>query len=74
MTMVEEQQVCLQCWKKFSIFFGLKLSYLVFGTTEQVFHALQAKNTTVQEALSSVKTAEAFIQRQKSSDAFMLLL
>ena len=56
--------------EKFSVFFGLKLSYLVFGATEQVSHALQAKDTTVQEALSSAKMAEAFVQRQRSNDAF----
>lgn len=56
--------------EKFSVFFGLKLSYLVFGATEQVSHALQAKNTTVQEALSSAKMAEAFVQRQRSNDVF----
>ena len=53
--------------QKFSILFGLKLS---FGATEQVSHALQAKNTTVQEVLRSARMAEAFVQRQRSNDAF----
>ena len=56
--------------EKFSVFFGVKLSYLVFGATEQVSHALQAKNIMVQEALSSSEMAEAFVQRQRSNDTF----
>ena len=42
----------------------------MFGATEQVSHALQTKNTMVQEAFSSAKMAEAFVQRQTSNDAF----
>ena len=42
----------------------------MFEATEQVSHALQAKNTMVQEALGSAKMAEAFVQSQRSNDAF----
>ena len=37
--------------------FGLTLAYLLFGASEDVSKSLQAKNTTLQEALSSVKLA-----------------
>ena len=35
----------------FEIFFGLKLAYLIFSPSEQFSTNLQAKNTTVQEAM-----------------------
>ena len=56
--------------EKFSVYFGLKLSFLVFSATEQVSKALQAKDTTVQEALTSVKAAELFVQRHKNDEWF----
>jgi len=56
--------------EKFSVYFGLKLSFLVFSATEQVSRALQAQNTTVQEALSAVKMAEAFFQRHRDDCTF----
>jgi len=39
----------------------VKLSYLVFGATEQISNALQTKKTTVHEAFSSAKMAKAFV-------------
>ena len=42
----------------------------MFGATEQVSHALQTKNTMLQEALSSAKMAEAMF---KGKHQMMLL-
>ena len=55
---------------KFSVFFGLKLSHLVFGGTEQVSIALQAKDTSVQEALGAARLAKQFITRQREDRSF----
>ena len=52
--------------------FGLKLTYLLFGASEDVSKSLQDKNTTLQEALSSVKLAPAFYKRQRADEAFDL--
>ena len=55
---------------KFSVYFGLKLSFLVFGATEQVSRTLQARDTTLQEALVAVNMAKLFLQRQRDDNAF----
>lgn len=52
------------------MFFGLKLSHLVFSATEQVSITLQCKNTTIQEALSAATMAESFLQRQREDNSF----
>ena len=36
---------------KYNVYFGLKLSFLVFGATEQVSRTLQARDTKLQEVL-----------------------
>lgn len=41
--------------ENFNTFFGLKLSYLLFSVTEQLSINLQAKNITIQEAVSGAK-------------------
>ena len=43
----------LAAMEKFSTFFGLHLSYLIFSSTEQLSIALQGKDTTLQEAVSA---------------------
>ena len=43
----------VQQLEKFSTFFGLKLSFMVFSATEQLSRALQGKDTTIQEAQSA---------------------
>ena len=53
--------------------FGLKLSYLIFGATEQVSRVLQSKNTTVSEALAAVRMVERFLSRQRTDSAFDIL-
>ena len=50
----------LNAIEKFSMLFGLKLSYLLFNTAEVVSKGLQAKDLTIQEAISSINLASAF--------------
>ena len=57
---------------RFSTFFGLKLAYLVFSATEEVSTTLQYKDINVQEALTAVKSAQHFLERQRSDSAFDL--
>ena len=47
----------LAAMEKFSTFFGLHLSYLIFSSTEQLSIALQGKDTTLQEAVSASSMA-----------------
>ena len=56
--------------EKFRILFGHKLGYVLFTAAEQVSKALQAKGTTLQEALSTVNLAAAFYRRQRTAEAF----
>ena len=55
---------------KFLTLFGLKLSYLLFGASETLSKSLQGKDTTLQEALSSVNLAKAFYTRQRTDNSF----
>lgn len=55
---------------KFSIYYALKLSHLVFSATEQLSLTLQGKDTTIQEAVQASKLAVNFIERQRTDDAF----
>ena len=50
--------------EKFSIFYGLKLSYLVFSATEQLSRALQSGNINAQEAYMAAAGAKHFLKRQ----------
>ena len=56
--------------QKFSTCYALKLSYLVFSATEQLSLTLQAKDTTMQEAVQASKLAVNFLERQRADDAF----
>ena len=56
--------------EQFATYFGLKLSFLLFGATEQTSRALQSKNTTVSEALEAVKMAKVFLSQQRTDIAF----
>lgn len=58
--------------EKFETFLGLKLAFLLFEASEDVSKSLQAKNTTLQEAMTSVKLASEFYKRQRSDEAFNL--
>ena len=48
----------------------MKLSYLIFSSTEQVSIALQAKNTSFHEALSAAEMTRSFLRRQREDGAF----
>ena len=48
--------------ERFSTFFGLKLSHLIFSATEQLSITLQGRNTTMQEAVKSANLAIRFLQ------------
>ena len=48
----------------------MKLGYLLFGASETLSKSLQGKDTTLQEALSSVRLARAFYTRQRTDDSF----
>ncbi|XP_003389518.1 PREDICTED: zinc finger MYM-type protein 1-like [Amphimedon queenslandica] len=58
--------------EKFSTFFGIKLSYLLFGATEQTSVTLQAKDIGAEDALSSITAAASFLNRQRNESAFHL--
>ena len=47
--------------EKFEIFFGLRLGHLLFGAAEETSKALQAKDTSVKEAVTAVSVTRAFI-------------
>lgn len=65
-------QGVLVALEKFDTFFWLKFAHLVFGSAEEVSKCLQAKDTTLQEALAAVNLASAFFTRQRSDSAFTL--
>ena len=50
--------------------FGLKLGHLLYGGAEETSTVLQAKDTSVQEAISAVNLTQAYYQRQRDDDAF----
>ena len=58
--------------EKFDTLFGLKLGYLLFGAAEEVSKCLQAKDISLQEALSAVNLASGFYRRQRTEEAFIL--
>ena len=57
---------------KFSTYFGLKLSFLVFSATEQVSKALQGSSVTAQEATFAVRQAVCYLKRQQKDESFQL--
>lgn len=60
----------LTALEKFEIYFGIKLSHLLFGPAEEVSKVLQAKNISLQESLASINTVKHFYERQRSDDDF----
>ena len=60
----------LAALEKFEMLFGLKLGHLLFSAAEQTSRVLQAKDTTVQEAVSAVNAVRAFYQCERQDDAF----
>ena len=59
--------------EKFSTLFGLKLGHILFGTAEEVSKSLQAKDTTLQQALSTINLASAFYRRQRTGGIQQIL-
>ena len=55
----------LNSLEKFDKLFGLKLGYLIFGASESLSSCLQAKYTSLQEALAAVYWCKSFYRRQK---------
>ena len=49
--------------EKFSTFFGLKMSHLIFSGTEQLCLTLQGKDTTIQEATVAAELAIQYLTR-----------
>ena len=60
----------LAALEKFEMFFGLKLGHLLFGAAEETSNVLQAKDTSIQEAVSAVSVIRAFYQRQWQDSVF----
>ena len=56
--------------ERFDVYFGLKLSFLVFSGTEQTSICLQRKDTSVQEALSCAEIARSYLKRLRSEDSY----
>ena len=56
--------------EKFDTLFGLSLSELVFGATEQVSRTLQGKNTSIMEALQATDLAQKHLKRLRSDEMF----
>ena len=55
---------------KFSTYFGLKLSFLIFSATEQLSVTLQGRNTTIQEAVQSSNLTIKFLEQQRKDVRF----
>ena len=60
----------LALMERFSTYFGLKLSFLVFSATEQASSTLQYKDINAQEAAMAIDAARSFLGRQRSDSAF----
>ena len=56
--------------ENFSTLFGLRLGYLLFGAAEETSKALQAKDTSVQEALTSATLLESYFKRLRTNESF----
>lgn len=55
---------------KFSVYFGLKFSLIVFAITEQVSTTLQSKDLTAQEAIKAVEMTIECFNRQRNELSF----
>ena len=56
--------------ERFSTYFGLKLSYIIFSGTEQTSINLQSKNTSIQEAVKCAEVALSYLNRLRKDDMF----
>ena len=60
----------LAIMEKFTTFFGLKLSFLIFSAMEQLSKTLQYKDINAQEVSTAVNAAKRFLERQRDDLAF----
>lgn len=56
--------------QKFDTYFGLKLSHLVFGATEQLSRTLQHENISLMEALTATELAQAHLKHFRTDEQF----
>uniref|UniRef100_A0A1X7U9E7 Uncharacterized protein n=1 Tax=Amphimedon queenslandica TaxID=400682 RepID=A0A1X7U9E7_AMPQE len=64
----------LTCLEQFDTSFVLQLAELLFSTSELVSKALQAKDVSLQEALSSIKVAVEYYKSQRKDKSFDFFL
>ncbi len=55
---------------KFAVYFGLRLSHMIFAVSEQLSVTLQRKDINAQEATKAVKQARLFFERHRSDSEF----
>ena len=55
----------LAIMERFTTFFGLKLSFLIFSAIEQLSKTLQCKNINAQEVSTAVNAPKRFLERQR---------
>jgi len=63
--------------EKFSTYFGLQLSHLIFSATEQLSITLQGKTTSLQQAVEASRLTIGFLARQRDdslNDTFYLTI
>lgn len=60
----------LTTMERFSTYFGLQLSHLIFSATEQLSLTLQGQNTTIQEAVGSARLTVNFLEQQRKDEKF----
>ena len=60
----------LHLMEKFSTYYGLKLSHLIFSGAEQLSRVLQGEDTNIQEAIQASKLTVNYFNRLCSDEAF----
>lgn len=60
----------LAMMEKFSTYFGLKLSHLIFAASEQLSISIQGKNTSAQDAIRASKATVSYFERQRNDSVF----
>lgn len=54
----------------FALFFGLRMSLLVFNASEQLLLSLQWHDINAQQAMMAVNAMKRYLQRQRSEASF----
>ena len=62
----------LAIMERFTTYFGLKLSFLIFSAMEQLSKTLQYKDINAQEVTTGVNAAKRYLERQRDPLAFKL--